>query len=83
MDKNSINEEIAMCNSILEKFKEEMADCKKDYDTLVGLKEKDGERPEYKKAVVAVKERHDDIALSVKLIKNRIEKLENDLKSAN
>lgn len=81
MDKNSINEEIAICNSILEKFKEEMVDCKKDYDTLKSLEEKDGTKPEFKKAFMAVKERHDDIALSVKLIKNRIESLKEQLVS--
>lgn len=81
MDRNSINDEIAICNSILEKFKEEMIDCKKDYDTLKALEEKDGSKPEFKKAFMAVKERHDDIALSVKLIKNRIEALNSELKS--
>lgn len=79
MDKNSIRDEIEICNSILTKFKEEMMDCKKDYDTLKALEEKDGNNPDFKKAFMAVKERHDDITLSVKLIKNRLEKLENDL----
>lgn len=79
MDKNSIRDEIEICNSILAKFKEEMIDCKKDYDTLKSLEEKDGKNPDFKKAFMAVKERHDDIALSVKLIKNRLEKLQGDL----
>ena len=82
MDKNSINEEITICNSILTKFKEEMADCKKDFETLKGLQEKEGDNPNFKKALLAVKERHDDIALSVKLIKARLEKLEEDLAGA-
>ena len=81
MDKNSINDEIALCNSILEKFKEEMIDCKKDYDTLKDLYERNGSNPDFKKAYLVVKERHDDISLSVKLIKNRLEKLKADLKS--
>lgn len=79
MDKNSINDEIAVCNSILEKFKKEMMECKKDYDILKGLYEKDGDNPSFKKAYLAVKERHDDIELSVKLVKNRLEKLKEDL----
>lgn len=82
MEKNSITEEIEICKSILAKFKEEMEDCKKDYETLKSLKETDGKTTDFKKASLAVKERHDDIALSVKLIKGRIEKLEEDLKSA-
>jgi DNA anti-recombination protein RmuC len=82
MDKNSIIDEIAMCNSILEKFKEEMADCKKDYDTLKSLESQDGDNPQFKKAAKAVKERHDDLTLSIKLIKNRLEKLQEDLKNA-
>ena len=82
MDKNSINDEIAMCNSILEKFKEEMADCKKDYDTLKELERKDGDNPHFKKAALAVKERHDDIMLSIKLVKNRLEKLQEDLSNS-
>ena len=79
---NNIDEEIEICKSILAKFKEEMIDCKKDYETLKDLQEKDGQNPNFKKALMAVKERHDDIALSVKLIKNRLEKLEEDQKSA-
>ena len=82
MNKNSINEEIEVCNSILAKFKEEMMDCKKDYETLQGLKDKDGDNPNFKKALLAVKERHDDITLSVKLIKARLEKLQSDLETA-
>lgn len=81
MDKNVIKDELAICNSILEKFKEEMLDCKKDYDTLKTLEEKDGNKPEFKKAFMAVKERHDDIALSVKIIKNRIDALNAELAS--
>lgn len=81
MDKNSINDEIALCNSILGKFKKEMSECKKDYDILKDLYEKNGSNPDFKKAYLVVKERHDDIALSVKLIKNRLEKLEADLAS--
>lgn len=83
MGKNSIQDEIDICKSILEKFKEEMEDCKKDYETLKTLKKQDGETMEFKKASMAVKQRHDDIELSVKLIKSRIAKLEEDLKSDN
>jgi hypothetical protein len=79
MDKNSINDEIALCNSILEKFKKEMTECKKDYEVLKGLYEKNGSDPNFKKAYLVVKERHDDIELSVKLIKNRLKKLKEDL----
>ena len=79
MDKNSINDEIALCNSILEKFKKEMTECKKDYEVLKGLYEKNGSDPTFKKAYLVVKERHDDIELSVKLIKNRLKKLKEDL----
>lgn len=79
---NSIDEEIDICKSILAKFKEEMADCKKDYETLKGLQNQDGDNPNFKKALMAVKERHDDITLSVKLIKSRLEKLEEDKKNA-
>ena len=79
MDKNSINDEIALCNSILEKFKKEMSECKKDYDVLKGLYEKNGNNPDFKKAYLVVKERHDDIELSVKLIKNRLKKLKEDV----
>ena len=81
MGRNSINEEIAICNSILNKFKEEMIDCKRDYETLKGLQAKEGNNPNFKKALLAVKERHDDIELSVKLIRNRLDKLEEDLAS--
>ena len=82
MAKNSINDEIEVCNSILKKFKEEMADCKKDYETLQALKDKDGKNPNFKKALLAVKERHDDISLSVQLIKARLDRLKEELKSA-
>ncbi len=78
MDRNSLDEEIEICRSILEKFKEEMMDCKNDYENLKNLKDQDGDNPNFKKALMAVKERHDDIALSVKLIKNRLEKLEEE-----
>ena len=83
MNRDSINEEISLCNSILNKFKEELSDCKKDYDTLKELESRDKDRPEFKKAFMAVKERHDDITLSVKLIKNRLEELNRQLESAN
>lgn len=79
MEKNSIIEEIEICKSILEKFKAELADCKNDYDTLKKVQNIDADKPEFQKALMAVKERYDDITLSVKLIKARIEKLTADL----
>jgi len=82
MDRKIIEEEIDVCNSILAKFKEEMIDCKADYDKLKELEPTDGQNPSFKKAFLAVKERHDDIALSVKLIRNRLDKLAEDLKNA-
>ena len=81
MNKNSIQDEIDLCHSILESFRKEMLECKKDYDILKGLYEKDGNNPGFKKAYLVVKERHDDITLSVKLIKNRLEKLQSDLEN--
>ena len=51
-----------------------------DYDKLKELEPTDGNNPSFKKAFLAVKERHDDISLSVKLIRNRLDKLSEDLK---
>ena len=82
MDKKVIQEEIDVCNSILAKFKDEMADCKADYEKLKELEPMEAQNPNFKKAFIAVKERHDDIALSVKLIRNRLDKLAEDLKNA-
>jgi len=79
MEKNRIIDEIDLCNKILEKFKDEMIDCKKDFELLKSLQPKDGDNPHFKKALLAVKERHDDITMSVNLIKNRIKKLKEDL----
>ena len=56
MDKKVIQEEIDVCNSILAKFKDEMADCKADYDKLKELEPTDGQNPNFKKAFIAVKE---------------------------
>lgn len=81
MGKKEILDELKICSSILSKFKDELEDCKKDYETLKRLEPVDGNNPEFKKALVAVKQRHDDITLSVKLIKNREKNLKEQLES--
>lgn len=84
MKKEDILEEINMCNGILAKFKEEMLSCEKDKNRLQELLNNDSELKndiKFKKAFVAVKQRYEDIELSVKLIKGRLTKLKEDLKS--
>ena len=79
MTKESIKEEMAICNSILGKFKEEMQECKQDYDVLKSWYDKEANNPNFKKAYLKVKERYDDITLSVKLVRNRLSELEEAL----
>lgn len=85
MKKEDILEEMEMCKSILAKFKEEMELCDADKNKLQEFLKRDESLKEeavFKKAFLAVKQRYEDIDLSVNLLKKRLEKLKEDLKSA-
>ena len=76
MTNTELQEEIRLCSSLLQKFKEDLADCKKDYDALKKLEEQDKDKPEFKKAFLAVKERNGDLTASIKLLNWRLEQLQ-------
>ena len=84
MKKEEIQEEMEMCKGILTKFKAEMKSCEEDKNKLQTFLAKDPTLKEdatFKKAFLAVKQRYEDIELSVNLIKGRLDKLKEDLKS--
>lgn len=79
MNKNMIKEEIKTCESILKKLDVELQDCLNDYQLLMKLKATDGKNPNFKKALKSVKERYDDINLTINLTERKIEELKKQL----
>lgn len=79
MNKNMIKEEIKTCESILKKLDVELQDCLNDYQLLMKLKATDGKNPNFKKALKSVKERYDDINLTISLTERKIEELKKQL----
>ena len=77
--KRNILEEIKTCESILKKLDVELKDCLNDYQTLMRLKETDGNNPNFKKAMQAVKDRYSDINISIELTEKRLESLKKQL----
>ena len=79
MNKNMIKEEIKTCESILKKLDVELQDCLNDYQLLMKLKATDGKNPNFKKALKSVKERYDDINLTISLTERKIVELKKQL----
>ena len=79
MNKNMIKEEIKTCEGILKKLDVELQDCLNDYQLLMKLKATDGKNPNFKKALKSVKERYDDINLTINLTERKIEELKKQL----
>lgn len=66
--------ELKMCYSVLEKFEEDLQDCKRD---LNFLKENEENSSEYQEALEAATNRENELKITIKLLKGRINKLEN------
>ena len=79
MNKNMIKEEIKTFEGILKKLDVELQDCLNDYQLLMKLKATDGKNPNFKKALKSVKERYDDINLTINLTERKIEELKKQL----
>lgn len=76
MKNENVKEEIDMCKKLLKKFNESLEDCKKDYEFLKENKQTYGMTEEHKKAVETFKERTEGIQLTIKLLNQRLEELE-------
>lgn len=84
MDENTVNqisikEEITLCLAIVDKFVDALSDCKEDYDTLMSLKDIDGDSPEWKEAFQANLQRTEDVEVSLHIVTERISKLKTQL----
>ena len=80
MSNVNIEKEIEMCTNLIKKFEEGLIECKKDYDFLKEQEATYGETEEHQKAVAAFKERSEGIKITVKVLKERLNKL-NEKKS--
>lgn len=67
--------ELEMCYGILAKFEEDLEDCKKD---IHFLSEQDEKTIEYVGAAKATATRADELKVAIKLLKERINQLENN-----
>ena len=76
MSNLKIDKEIEMCANLLAKFKGSLEDCKKDYEFLKVQEKLYGNTVEHQKAVEAFQERSDGIKVTIKLLNERLNSLQ-------
>ena len=75
MKNENIDKEIEMCVDLLNKFQENLEDCKKDYAFLKKQEDEYGLTEEHQKAVSAFMERAEGVQVTINVLNSRLKKL--------